>query len=161
MIVILAIDQSASINSEKNSIGWCVMVDGEVKDYGELKPDFPDFDGCRKWLAKKVKEVKEKYGKPIFAIETVYYGMNVRLFQRLVEVQAHFHAKARELRLKYVQVTPQSSFTALTGKARNTKGKRKEEMRAVFEKKYDFEASEHIIDAVAIALWVDSRERGG
>lgn len=154
----IGIDQSASQKSKANRIGWAIYNDYGIFKVGELTPHFPHFDEEREWLRETVAMISSRseypYDDVTIGLETVYFNQkfcNPELFKNLVSIKEHFHVVARDMGCSYVEITPTESFHALSGKGRNTKGMRKEEIVAAFKEKYDRDVSDHIADAAGIA----------
>lgn len=153
---IVAIDQSASAVSTKNKIGWVILGDGgdrpTLVDHGQFMPDPPHFDAVRGL----VKSLVERCGmeKVYVAVETVFFGKNVRTFSDLLSVKEHIHATARDLGLTYFEVRPFDSMRTLTGiqDPRTKSVDRKAAVVAAAREATGLELSEHESDAYAIGL---------
>jgi hypothetical protein len=165
MPVVIGIDQSASIDSEKNSIGYAIFVDGELSNFGEMRPDFPHFYENRKWLADLLIGFGcSKTCDCFVALETVFLkrfvnkqggsSYNPELFKRLISAKEHLHAVASDLLPpeNYMEITPQESAKAVG--AVYSKGGRKEAVmeavRTIYPKVGDI--SEHEADAIALGV---------
>jgi len=157
---IIAIDQSASLNTNhsfKNQVGWSVWDGKDLRDWGEFVPDPPHFKQCRDWLRDKIVAaagaLPYTYSDICVAVETVYYGKNVRLFQRLVSVKEHLHAIASDMGCTYLEITPMDAFEALVGYRKIMKSpERKEAMIASASLLVGESISEHIADSIGIGM---------
>lgn len=171
---IIGVDPSASKSSIKNFIGWAVMKDGELHDFGDLEPDAPYFTRIRMWLRNKFKIIFSQDSAPsiIVAVESAYLGKNPSVFLGLVQCQAHLCAVALDSGHTFRYITPLDSFRASTGLAQyplNERGKRdgtrKPAIQAAIGRRYRFtpdqEISEHVYDAIAICEAVIMQQKRG
>jgi len=161
---IISIDQSASLNTNhsfRNQVGWSTWNGKDLRDWGEFVPDWPHFKACRDWLRDKVLELSDSTSDSVFndytdvcvAVETVYYGKNVRLFQRLVSVKEHLHAIASDMGCVYLEITPMDAFEALCGYRKIMKSpERKEAMIASASLLVGKPVSEHIADSIGLGM---------
>jgi len=153
---IIAIDQSASQKTKSNQIGWCIAPDDEPTTkwkHGMFAPDPPHFKNTRDWLRHVVLELTENPNSSniCVAIETVYLGLNPRVFAGLLAAKEHLHAVASDLGCDYVEITPQASAYAICA-ARPPKGERKEFVTRMASSIMNVDLTEHEADAIAIAL---------
>lgn len=155
---VIGIDQSASQKSKANKIGWAIYNSDGLFKVGEIMPHFPHFDEEREWLRETIVMISARLEYPYddvsIGLETVYFNnkfCNPEMFKNLVSIKEHCHVVARDMGCEYFEITPTESFHALSGRGRNTKGMRKEEIVAAFKDKYGEDVSDHVADAAGIA----------
>ena len=163
MTTIIAVDQSASQSNRKNKIGYAIFKDGELSNFGELEAHPPHFKENRDWLRNRILltgkfDASDDKDDVCVAVETVYLGLNPKVFAGLLTVKEHLHAVASDMGCRYMEISPIESANVVG--AKYSKGGRKEAVMKMVSLMFGLkDLSEHEADAIAIGVAADARLR--
>jgi len=156
---ICAFDQSSTI------VGWCILIGKEVESFGEFKPDPPDFTETRKWVKDLSGTLIQQGYDVTVAVEDVYlkkywdakekqWRYQVHTYDVLLSIREHVRAAALDVGAKCLVIKPYDAMVALSGVTdpKTKREDRKRIMMAAAELTLNEKVSEHVSDALGLAL---------
>ena len=156
---IVGFDQSTS------TIGWCILLGKNVESYGEFKPDPPNFSETRKWVKDLAGTLMQQGYDVAVVVEDVYlkhyydakekkWKPQVHTYDVLLSIREHVRAAALDLGAKCLVIKPYDAMVALSGVTdpKTKRDDRKRIMMAAAELTLSEKVSEHVSDALGLAL---------